>query len=73
MSTKLEKMDLTELAHQCEKVARNPKAIRAKAQALYNEWTSLVPGFAEPKPQDKKEAKESSLKARMIEFLTAVL
>jgi hypothetical protein len=73
MPTKLEQMDLTELAHQCEKVAKDPKAVKVKAMALYKEWTALLPASVATKPQDEKDAEKASLKARMIEFLTAAL
>jgi hypothetical protein len=72
MPTKFEKMDLAELAHQCENVTRGPKAVHAKAMALYGEWTSLAPKSEAPKPQDEKEDERDALKDRMIEFLTAI-
>jgi hypothetical protein len=69
----LERLDLTQLAHHVEKVVLDQKPVRAKALALYGEWTSLFPGSEKTKLQDKKEAETNSLKARMVEFLAAVL
>ena len=76
----LERMDMTQLAVLCQKVAESPMAGSVEAdqgREMKHEWALLIQSMTPPsfvlKEQQAKEAELEKLKRRMVSFLAAVL
>jgi hypothetical protein len=76
----LERMDLTQLAVLCQKVAESPTAsgeAADQARSMKQEWTLLIHATTPPLPdlkeQKAREAEMERLKRRMVSLLAAVL
>ena len=76
-TAELERKSLIELAVLCGNVAASPSANKStveKAHALRLEWVRLHPSpYPVFEEQQKLEAKQESLKKRMVEFLAVTL